>query len=433
MKFGLFFDLALPKPWSATSEQTLFAQALDYIRLGEMLGIDYCWAAERNFLEELWHGSAPEVFLAAFSQNTRRMRIGYINQMDVAINHPARVSARLGTLDLLSHGRVDWGFGWPMATIETAALKVPPDEREGREFIGVQECAKMQCAEPYPGIDHSLFTMETRNVLPKPSQQPHPPLWRACANLREVGQAGAGGVGVLWIGDGDVAAVRLAVATFYATFKAKCEPLGRKVNPRFAVVTPFFCQPADQDQADVEAGLRFRAGAEAHFHRAVSRHQEGSSQAPEAQSAVGGRAAPACGSVEELKLYFGALEELGVDQVVLMHQLVGVAHEAAMASITRLGRDIIPDFQQRDGPSAAQKASLLAPFVEQAEARLIDLEMTEVPEVDSYPSLSKRLGIDMMTLQQGRAPLGAAMWRLQVGGPRRKKNTSTDTDDVHAR
>ena len=194
MKFGVFFDLAMPRPWRAEGEYVLFAQAIEQLRLAEDLGIEYCWAAERNFLEEYWHGSAPEVFLAAFSQNTRKMRIGYINQMVLSINHPARVSARLGTLDLLSHGRVEWGYGWPLSRIERESLNVPDEEFEIQQDIAVRECAKMQCAEPYPGSEHPLFEMETRNVLPKPAQQPHPPLWRVCEVLKDVGNAGSAGV-----------------------------------------------------------------------------------------------------------------------------------------------------------------------------------------------------------------------------------------------
>ena len=71
MKFGVFYELQLPRPWSEESEHTLLKNALDQIELADQLGYDYAWEVEHHFLEEYSHSSAPEVFLAAASQRTR--------------------------------------------------------------------------------------------------------------------------------------------------------------------------------------------------------------------------------------------------------------------------------------------------------------------------------------------------------------------------
>ena len=93
MKFGIFYELQLPKPWGPDDEYTLLANALDQIELADQLGYDYAWEVEHHFLEEYSHSSAPEVFLAAVSQRTRNIRLGHgIVQLPNEINPTARVA-----------------------------------------------------------------------------------------------------------------------------------------------------------------------------------------------------------------------------------------------------------------------------------------------------------------------------------------------------
>ena len=114
MKFGVFYEHQLPRPWVEGSEQQLFQDALSQVELADRLGIDYAWEVEHHFLEEYSHSSAPEVFLAAASQRTRRIRLGHgIVLMPPGYNHPARVAERIATLDLVSNGRADFGTGNP--------------------------------------------------------------------------------------------------------------------------------------------------------------------------------------------------------------------------------------------------------------------------------------------------------------------------------
>ena len=107
MKFGIFYEHQLPRPWDDGLEQRLFQDALDQVELADKLGIDYAWEVEHHFLEEYSHSSAPEVFLAACSQRTKSIRLGHgIVLMPPNYNHPARVAERISTLDLVSNGRV---------------------------------------------------------------------------------------------------------------------------------------------------------------------------------------------------------------------------------------------------------------------------------------------------------------------------------------
>jgi alkanesulfonate monooxygenase SsuD/methylene tetrahydromethanopterin reductase-like flavin-dependent oxidoreductase (luciferase family) len=110
MKFGIFYEHQLPRPWDEHSEYRLLQNSLDQIELADRLGYDYAWEVEHHFLEEYSHSSAPEVFLAAASQRTKTIRLGH-GIVQLTTNHPARVAERISTLDLVSGGRVELGIG----------------------------------------------------------------------------------------------------------------------------------------------------------------------------------------------------------------------------------------------------------------------------------------------------------------------------------
>jgi hypothetical protein len=77
MKFGIFYEHQLPRPWDEGSELQLIQDALDQVELADSLGFDVVWEVEHHFLEEYSHSSAPEVFLAACSQRTKDIRLGH--------------------------------------------------------------------------------------------------------------------------------------------------------------------------------------------------------------------------------------------------------------------------------------------------------------------------------------------------------------------
>src|SRR5947208_16702049 len=176
MKFGIFYELQLPRPWAVGSELTLFQDALAQVELADRLGIDYAWEVEHHFLEEYSHSSAPEVFLAAASQRTKRIRLGHgIVLMPPAYNHPARVAERIAMLDLVSGGRVEFGTGESASRIELEGFGVSPAEKRAMWEEAVAQVALMLSRTPYPGHQGTYFSMPPRNVLPTPVQQPHPP------------------------------------------------------------------------------------------------------------------------------------------------------------------------------------------------------------------------------------------------------------------
>src|SRR5580698_3175019 len=174
MKFGGFYELQHPRPWSDGSEHRMIKNALEQVELSDRVGYDYVWATEHHFLEEYAHSSAPEVFLAACSQRTKNVRIGHgIVQMPPYINHPARVAERIATLDLISDGRCDFGAGAGATETELGGFDVPQGEKKAMMIEGFRAAIRMLVEEPFAGYESQYLNMPQRNVVPKPLQKPH--------------------------------------------------------------------------------------------------------------------------------------------------------------------------------------------------------------------------------------------------------------------
>ena len=250
MRFGVFYELQLPRPWEEGAEHRLFNDALAQVELADHLGIDSAWAVEHHFLEEYSHCSAPEVFLAAAAARTKRIRLGHgIRQVIARYNHPARTAECLATLDLLSNGRVDFGIGEGATRLELNAFDIPARDKRAWSHEAAEQIANMMVMTPYPGYDGASFSMPCRNVLPKQLQKPHPPMWMACTNRDTIRVAASRGVGALAFSFVDPEEARTWSRIYYDTIKSDaCVPLGHSVNANIAMVSAFSVHP-DRDTA----------------------------------------------------------------------------------------------------------------------------------------------------------------------------------------
>src|SRR3974390_3087617 len=128
MKFGIFYELQLPRPWGPDDERHLYQNALTQVELADRLGYDYAWEVEHHFLEEYSHSPAPEVFLSAASQRTKNIRLAH-GIMQLTTTHPARCAEAMGALDLVSRGRVEFGTGESASTTELEPFGVGYGEK----------------------------------------------------------------------------------------------------------------------------------------------------------------------------------------------------------------------------------------------------------------------------------------------------------------
>ena len=241
MRFGLLYEHQLPRPWTGDSEHKLFKDALAQVELADRLGIDHIWEVEHHFLEEYAHSSAPEVFLAACAARTKNIRIGHgVVLAPPGYNHPARVAERIATLDLIADGRVDWGTGESASRVELEGFGIDPEQKKAMWAEAVEQTANMMAMSPYPGFQGKYFSMPVRNVVPKPLQKPHPPIWVACSKRETIHAAARAGIGALTFAFVDPAEAGKWAHEYYDIIKSdQCVPIGHAVNANIAMVTGF--------------------------------------------------------------------------------------------------------------------------------------------------------------------------------------------------
>ena len=262
MQFGIFYEHQIPRPWAEGEEHQLFKDALEQVEVADRIGIEYVWEVEHHFLEEYSHSSAPEVFLAACSQRSKNIRLGHgIVLMPPNYNHPARVAERIATLDLISDGRVEWGTGESASRAELEGFNVPPGDKKAMWAETVRETAKMLASDPYPGYDGEFFSMPERNIVPKPLQKPHPPLWVACSNRESIRWAGKHGIGALTFAFIEPEEAKYWVDEYYTAFENECEPLGQAVNPTIAMVAGFMCHENGEERQGHKVSKDFNFSA----------------------------------------------------------------------------------------------------------------------------------------------------------------------------
>src|ERR1700688_807525 len=246
MRFGIFYEHQLPRPWDKDSEYRLLHESLDQIEVADRLGYHYAWAVEHHFLEEYSHSSAPEVFLGAASQRTQNIRLGH-GIIQLTTNHPARVAERVAVLDLLSTGRCGFGMGESASITELTPF--------GRDMETKKEVFEEAVRAIFPmfadgGSEHhgKYFDVPLRNVVPKPVQKPPPPLWMACSQLPTIERAGQNGFGALGFQFVSADAAHAWVHAYYNAITKRLKKLADyETNPNMALVSFFMCAKTDEE------------------------------------------------------------------------------------------------------------------------------------------------------------------------------------------
>jgi alkanesulfonate monooxygenase SsuD/methylene tetrahydromethanopterin reductase-like flavin-dependent oxidoreductase (luciferase family) len=365
VKFGIFYEHQLPRPWDEHSEYRLFHQSLEQIALADRLGYDFAWEVEHHFLEEYSHSSAPEVFLGAASQRTKRIRLGH-GIIQLTTNHPARVTERVSTLDLLSHGRVELGLGESATTTELHPFgRRFRDKREVWEDA-VRALIPMFGDEPveYHGTH---FDFPLRNVIPKPLQKPHPPLWVACSQRDTIAAAGSWGMGALGFQFVSADEAHAWVSAYYNAYTKRLAPLAAYVtNPNLALVSGFMCCPTDEE-ANVKAegwtffafALRYYATRPPGQPGAPSLWEEYEKFRASPQAAKM-HAGGLIGSPETIRRKLRKFEQSHVDQVILLNQAGRNTHEDICASLELFAAEVMPEFHANEDEHQAWKQGVLA-------------------------------------------------------------------------
>jgi alkanesulfonate monooxygenase SsuD/methylene tetrahydromethanopterin reductase-like flavin-dependent oxidoreductase (luciferase family) len=230
--------------------------------------------------------------------------------------------------------------------------------------------------------------MPCRNVLPKPNQKPHPPMWMACTNRDTIKVAAQNGLGVLAFSFADAEEARHWSQIYYDTIKSEeCVPLGHRVNANIAMTTAFSLHH-DHDEAVRRGQLNFEF-----FVYAISAlvredtipgrtrlwddfmASRDKTLTDEQKAALAGTIegqldnTPGIGTPEAFIDHVRSIEASGIDQVIFVQQAGRMKHEHICHSLELFASDVAPVFHAERAEREARKAAELAPYIEAAMKR----------------------------------------------------------------
>lgn len=195
MKFDLFYELAVPQ-FGGRTEAQVFRETLEEVALADQLGFDTVWLSEHHFMPEYGHSAAPDLFLAAIAQKTKRIRLGHAI-VPLPYHHPLQVAERLATLDILSEGRLEFGFGRGFSPTEYKAFGVGIEHSRSLVEESLKILMLTFATRDPISFQGQHFAFDCIAVRPHIVQDPHPPLWMAAVSPESFDLAARLGIGVL--------------------------------------------------------------------------------------------------------------------------------------------------------------------------------------------------------------------------------------------
>jgi len=252
VKFDVFCEIQKARPFAPDHERALFADTLAQAVLADELGFGCWWEVEHHGAVEFSWSSAPEVFLTALSQHTRRLHLGHAGVLaPFRINHPLRVAERAALLDVLSNGRLELGLARSGGN-EWDTFHVDPATSRAELVEAMRMIPQMWTQDSFEW-NSPLMNIPRRNVIPKPVQKPHPRLWQTCGSPESFNLAGTLGVGALGTTLLTPLSQMEALLKEYRRGLGECrDPAGRMVNAQAAVFT--FVHVCESKREAIESG-----------------------------------------------------------------------------------------------------------------------------------------------------------------------------------
>jgi probable F420-dependent oxidoreductase len=192
------FGIAVPQIFGQPRVDTAGLQA--FLGRAEALGYDSVWTQEQIL------GAAgslePVAFLAYAAALTRRVRLG-VAVLITPLRSPIQLAKALGSVDLLSGGRLTVGVGLGSRTLYPAFGIAA--ERRVRRFTEGLEVMKRLWTEERVTFRGEFWRLENAAMAPKPVQRPHPPIWFGAHHPDALRRAVALGDGFIGAGSSSIA------------------------------------------------------------------------------------------------------------------------------------------------------------------------------------------------------------------------------------
>jgi alkanesulfonate monooxygenase SsuD/methylene tetrahydromethanopterin reductase-like flavin-dependent oxidoreductase (luciferase family) len=377
MQFGMLYEMETPRPWNKMSEFNVYHEALAQIELADKLGFDYVWEVEHHFLEEYSHSPAPEVFYGAVSQRTKNIRIAHgVRLLPYKFNHPIKVAEQAAVLDILSNGRMELGIGRSTTAQELDGFGVDYDRTrlEVREALDVIVKAWTDEILEYEG---QTIKIPPRMVVPKPIQEPHPPMWMACVAPDSYEMAADRGLGVLsfsfnWEG------VQTSIKAYREACKKRSDQVVKVVNERFAgLLICHVSETKDEETTGIEGARWFLHNVAKLFEPLMVKNQLysyeylrqlfdlGADANDLSDAEIKAHPMVVVGNPDEVNRKLEKFNDSGLDQIIFFKQAGRIPHQNIMRSIRRIGEHVIPYYN----PSKSIATDVDPQWAEQAVAK----------------------------------------------------------------
>jgi alkanesulfonate monooxygenase SsuD/methylene tetrahydromethanopterin reductase-like flavin-dependent oxidoreductase (luciferase family) len=369
LKFALFYEIPVARPWTRDSEHRAYRNVLEQAIAGDAAGFHSVWTVEHHFLEEYSHCSNPEVLYGAIAARTSRIRIGYgVRLGPKPYNHPVRSAESAAVLDLISDGRVEFGTGRSSTRIEMEGFGLHPNQtremwQEAVEHIVT--CWTHDEAE----FSGKHWSLPRRRVLPKPLQDPHPPIWGATGSPDGHRMMGELGLGLLSFSVGTPPEeLKQRIDLYRAGLAACTKPIGAAVNPRAACFTMVNCAATQRESYDAaRESFQWYARTSAELVASVPvwleemkaqrdgtyDYLDAARQAVEQRlhelaslDALLAMNAVIAGDPDEVIERCRAYQATGADLLLCLVNPYKIPHEQVMQTIDLMGKYVIPEFDK---------------------------------------------------------------------------------------
>ncbi len=189
---------AKPHPYGQRdAEQRTYDEAIEEIQYADKLGFNAAWVVEHHFRDGRSASPCSEAVLGGLALSTEQIKLGFgVTLTPFGFIHPARLAEKVATVDVLSHGRVEWGTG-RSTPMEQAAFGVPTDDTSRDHWREAIEIVVRMWEQERFSWESANFNFPERVQTPKPFQDPHPPVWQAAASEKSAVSAGELGLGLL--------------------------------------------------------------------------------------------------------------------------------------------------------------------------------------------------------------------------------------------
>ena len=355
MKFSIFYEMQISRP-TRSAEAQLFRDCLEQVELADQLGYHCVWEVEHHGLYEYSHSSAPEIFLAYVAARTKRIRLGHgVTLLPHRYNHPIRIAERIATLDILSGGRVNWGSGKSSSLVEQKAFENDLATLHDQWLEAVEIIPRMWSADVFQHKGR-FFDIPPTQVVPKPVQQPHPPMFAACTKPESAASVGKLGLGALnfAIGSDDYLTEKVRE---YRRASAAAQPVGRQKTDHFACTPAALILPDDREACRHGLrGARFFAESMAKYYLSGTRPlgkldvQRGFFSDGDLDDAMAARNQPGSqvgaivGDPAAVRETVARFVDIGVDELILVMQMGTVPHDLILKSLRTFAEGVMPHF-----------------------------------------------------------------------------------------